>query len=104
LGHATDKAPKGEYFNYRKTEYWAKECRQPKRERNIPVQVSIIETTERELLPIPEVYRSTSNPDTLSARIYLACTITQDLLDKQEHGLQESSTSSTSSTSTKDSD
>jgi hypothetical protein len=95
-GRTTDKASKGKYFNCRKPGYWAKEYRQPRKERNVPVQVNILETTERELLPILE-----PEEDTPSARIRLARAIIQELLDKQEQG---SATDSTASTTTDDSD
>jgi hypothetical protein len=46
--------PTGKCFNCRKQGYWAKECRQPKREQGTPVQVNVLEAVERKLLPIPE--------------------------------------------------
>jgi hypothetical protein len=99
LGRANNnKATTGKCFNCRKQGYWAKECRQLKKDRDIPVQVSILEATERKLLPIPEPEDDIS--DTPSARMQLASILTQDLLDRQEH----QSTISTDSTSSASSD
>jgi hypothetical protein len=69
-----DKALKGKCFNCRKAGYWAKEYRQPKKEHSIPVQVNILETTERKLLPVPEA--SISDSDTPSDKIRLVQAIT----------------------------
>jgi hypothetical protein len=49
-----DKTTTGKCFNCRRQGYWAKECRQPKKEQGTPVQVNILEVTERKLFPIPE--------------------------------------------------
>jgi hypothetical protein len=49
-----NKATTGKCFNCRRQGHWAKEYRQPKKEQGIPVQVNILEITERQLLPIPE--------------------------------------------------
>jgi hypothetical protein len=51
---SNDKATTGKCFNCRRQGYWAKECRQPKREQGVPIQVSILEVTERKLFPIPK--------------------------------------------------
>jgi hypothetical protein len=50
----SNKPTTGKCFNCRKQGHWAKECRQPKKERSTPVQVNILGVTERKLLPIPE--------------------------------------------------
>jgi hypothetical protein len=100
-GRKADKNQQGKYFNYRRQGHWAKKCRQPKKEQHVPVQVNILDTIERKLLPVPEQERqSREDSDTPSDKIRLARAITQSLLDKQEHKLQEDTTDSTRSAST----
>jgi hypothetical protein len=50
----SNKTTTGKCFNCRRQGYWAKEYRQPKKEQGTPIQVNILEVTEKQLLPIPE--------------------------------------------------
>jgi hypothetical protein len=61
----------------------------------------MLDAIERKLLPVPEQEgQSQEDSDIPSDKIYLVQAIIQNLLDKQEHELQEDTTDSTSSAST----
>jgi hypothetical protein len=109
---------KGKYFNYRKIGYWARECRQPKRDK-VPVQVNILEVLPEEgdaaftiLEQIARLGQLRTERDFEQARlnllyqegIQLAYTLAEARLDSTVAESEASEGESSDSTSTSSSD